>query len=299
MQIKAAFVLFFIIQISIECIHAQCKTTFSSATDLTFSGLRWSIAGNNEGNSPNILSELKFNNLVYIGSRLNSELQVKRGMKFSIGFQKAWSANGSGTDMDYTQNDRTEPTFQSSFDSKHGFLQSFQIGINIPVLYKRKIIITIGPKYQNTLQRLDITNPNFNDLNSTYKAEWKGIGLESEIGGRLTKSINVKGQLCFGFSKYYGQADWNIITIFQHPKSFDQRANGWFLNENISFLYSINRFLGISISTYYNLNRSDKGVDKSYLKNGNLLTTRFNGVTAHNYGVALGAILTIGENDRH
>jgi hypothetical protein len=276
-----------------DLLSAQQRLTVTGGPLVAFSNLSWSIAGNSVGTSPNVLSELKFKGLASVGAALGGELRFSRLIKFNFQLQKSWTTSGHGTDTDYAGDNRSLPTFQEYFDSNKGYQESWYTGIAFPLACHSNFSLEAGPAYVSSKQNLDITNVNFSGLNSTYNTRWNGIAFQSFAKARINNQLKITGCLSYELLRYHAEADWNIISIFQHPKSFEQRANGWSASGNIGINYLIRQKWAIVFENRYSLHRSYIGADRSFLQNGNEILTRFNGAKLNNNAIYLGIMFNL------
>ncbi|MGY0408457.1 MAG: hypothetical protein ACWIPJ_08905 [Polaribacter sp.] len=103
-----------------------------TGTNFNVSNLKWSIAGNLDGQSPNILSELKFNKIMSLGYYFKGNYAPVTYLNLSVFYQQNKVISGNGYDTDYKGDNRTNPTFEKAFISNKGDFISFKGGIGSP-----------------------------------------------------------------------------------------------------------------------------------------------------------------------
>ncbi|SKC97983.1 hypothetical protein SAMN05660461_1065 [Chitinophaga ginsengisegetis] len=273
-------------------VNAQSRQfSVSGGGALNVNNFDWSIAGNSEGQSPNVLSELHFNSITSLGFYLNGAYRPVKYLRFDAYYQRNGVAGGSGMDTDYKGDDRTDPTFQQSFSSDRGYLEVFRIGVNVIFLQRTKFSLGAGVSYKNTRQNFVILSPELTDLQSTYTARWRGPAFSLEGNYLINRSLSVGANIAYTLIRYRGEADWNLIDIFMHPLSFEQTSKGHGMDYGLNFRYAVNGFLSFSLDGVLGNARVSKGTDISYLTNGTQISTQFNGSGNYFYGARLGAMV--------
>jgi hypothetical protein len=289
MNTKIVFLLpFFFLSLNFHAQTQKKELTLETGTIFNISNFDWSIAGNLEGNSPNILSELKFNNIASLGCYFKGNYTPVTYLKFSIFFQQNKVINGNGSDIDYKEDNRTNPTFEKKFRSNKGDFMLFKGGVGTPVHLSTKVTITPSLFYYLTKQKLYILSNLMEELRSTYRANMKGIEISIEGNIQLNKIIYSSLTISHHFVDYKAEADWNLIDVFKHPLSFSQTSKGSGLEVNVLLEGSISRVFSIIVSGSLNTTTIRKGTDTSYLITGNDVSTQFNGAKNILYGLGVG-----------
>lgn len=265
------------------------KFSVSAGTALAVNNFTWSVAGNSQGQSPNILSELHFNNITSLGLFLNGTYSPTGYIRFDAYYQRNGVLRGNGTDTDYAGDNRTNPTFDQPFSSDAGHLEIFKAGVKSIFLRRQKIKLGAGLAYRNTLQNFVILSPELTTLRSTYTARWRGPDLSIEAIYNISRSISVGADFSYSPIRYKAEANWNLIDIFEHPLSFEQEAKGRSMEVGVNFRYTLNHFLSLSLNGQLGNNSAYRGKDVSYLKNGSQISTQFNGSVNDYSGIRLGA----------
>ena len=206
-----------------------------------FDELKWNIAGNLSGTSPNILSELTWENLRTFQLKLSNTTTVKEVIYLRGYLDYGWINAGDNQDSDYAGDDRTLEFSRSNNNSDDGNMLDGSIGIGYRITFGGdtfQLIPLLGYSYHE--QNLRMTDGyqtipafgSFPGLDSTYETRWYGpwIGVDFKIQTREFDSF-VKRAVFYttleGHSvDYDAEADWNLRTDFAHPKSFEHDAEG-------------------------------------------------------------------------
>lgn len=268
--------------------YAQKELTLETGTIFNVSNLDWSIAGNLEGSSPNILSELKFNKITSLGYYFKGDYVPVAYLKFSAFFQQNKVIKGNGSDIDYKDDDRTNPIFEKKFRSNKGDFTLFKGGIGTPIHLSTKITITPSVFYYLTKQKFYILSNELQKLRSTYNANMKGVEVSVEGNLQLNKIIYSSLTFSYHFVNYKAEADWNLIDIFKHPLSFSHDSKGSGVEVNTILGGRINKVFSIIANGFLNTTTIRKGTDTSYLITGNEVVTQFNGAKNVLYGLRIG-----------
>ncbi len=215
--------------------------------------LDWSIAGTIGGDNPNILSELTWSNLESYHIRGEGILEAKKIFYLRGAYDYGWIFDGENQDSDYLLDNRRGEFSRSNNTSKEGKLQDATLGVGYPFNpvgggenYRLRFIPLIGYSYhQQDLritdgsQTIPPTGP-FQGLDSEYKAYWRGpwIGFDLEINPR--KKWKVFGSFEYHWTRYRGEARWNLRDDFQQPLSFrhDTTGQGVYGSAGLAYLAS-------------------------------------------------------------
>jgi hypothetical protein len=263
--------------------------TLSSGAAINVNDFNWSIAGNLQGQSPNVLSELHFNGITSLGFYLNGTYSPIKYLRLDAYYQRNGVIGGSGRDTDYKDDNRTNPTFQQPFSSDRGYLDVFRTGAMVLFLQRTKFSLGAGTSYKSARQNFVILSPELTDLRSTYKVRWRGPDFSMEGNYMINHSLLVGADITYAIISYRGEANWNLIDIFMHPLSFAQTSKGHGMDYRIKLRYFTNDFLSFSLDGMLGNTITFKGTDISYLKNGTEMLTLFNGSRNNYFGVRLGA----------
>lgn len=294
---KPIFLFFILFLSSLLCKnHAQSEYTalvLEAGPTINSTNLNWSIAGNLQGDSPNVLSELKFKRITSLGYYLNASYTPVKYLTFSTYFQNNEVNRGHGSDIDYKDDNRTNPTFEKSFISNKGNFKNLKTGIGFPIYLNNKFEIIPSLNYFLMMQQYFLLSNETQNLNSTYEVNMQGVEIALEGQLRFNKILFSSLLLNYHFANYEAEADWNLIDIFQHPLSFSQASKGSGLGLIMEVGATINQIVSVILSGSLNNTYIKKGLDTSYLANGNEIVTQFNGGSINMYGIRIGLRISI------
>ena len=253
----------------------------------------WSIAGNLDGQSPNILSELKFNKITYLGYYFGANYHPLKHLKVIAYYEQSNVLSGNGSDTDYMEDNRTNPTFEKNFKSNQGNSTNLRVGLGVPFYVNDKVRITPSLFYYFTEQKFYILSDEIQDLRSIYQFDMNGAELSLEGNIRFNKILFSSLTIGYHFINYEAKANWNLIDIFQHPLSFSHVSKGAGLNVTIMCEAKVSRIFSIVLSGWVTNTDIKKGIDTSYLANGNEISTQFNSANNEIYGLRIGVRISI------
>jgi hypothetical protein len=221
--------------------------------------LDWNIAGGASG--PNILSELEWTDLKALEFKVTSTTRKgKLYMRTSADY--AFIFSGSNQDSDYDGDDRTLEYSRSNNEADIGSLWDISGGIGRLYrreaydfallgglsMHKQNLRMTDGFQTLCTdLSKCPSPGP-FGGLDSSYKAMWIGpwIGIDFN---HISKDKRLKAFATteLHLAYFYAEADWNLISDFEHPKSFEHEAYGTGIVVNVGLDYEATERLSMGI----------------------------------------------------
>jgi len=259
----------------------------------------WNIAGNINGNNPNILSELTWSDLKIFQVKLSAktifrDLFYLRG---SIGYGEIFY--GSNQDSDYYGDNRTQEFSRSNNNASDGDVMDASIGFGLHFSFGLDwfgVTPLVGYSYHQ--QNLTITDgyqtipPNgpFAGLNSAYDAEWKGpwVGLDLDFDINKKHNIFIKAE--YHQADYTAEANWNLRSDFAHPKSFEHIADGNGMVISTGVIFFRNNPVSFHLQFDYQDWKTDPGTNRTFLANGNITETRLNEVNWTSYAMMIGFV---------
>ncbi|WP_312338156.1 hypothetical protein [Sphingobacterium sp.] len=269
-------------------VNAQnTKWKFETDGIVRSTDLDWSIAGNLDGQSPNILSELIFSNINAIGTSFKIKYNPTDKFDFFVSYQKLWTYAGTGLDTDYEKDDRVRPTYQQEFTSHTGSSNSVRIGGTYYLFINNKFKVGSGIQFRNFEHKLFILQENLPDLNSTYIVNSKSLGLSLCGHYYLNEKMAFGSNIMYSILNHHSKANWNLIDIFEHPVSFTQKAVGYGLEGTLNFNYFFKKNISMSFGLIFERQTSSDGKDKSYLKDKTTRETKFNGLNLNSKSLFL------------
>jgi len=265
--------------------------------------LDWNIAGDINGENPNVLSDLTWEDLEIFQIKAKGEINVERKdftyfttyIRACVGY--GWIVDGKNQDSDYLGDNRAFEFSRSNNGSDDGDVLDASVGAGpqFRVMSDRLAIIPlVGYSYHE--QNLTMTDgvqtiPNygpFSGLDSTYETQWDGPWLGIDLAFRPAENFTLKGSFEYHWADYKGEANWNLRTDLAHPKSFEHDADGDGVVLSFGGDYAFTNHLSIHLNLDYQDWKTDDGIDKTFLADGTVLVTRFNEVNWESYAVMLG-----------
>ncbi len=281
-----SFTLFIVLSFLLPLFSSAQKNKFSIEVGPEYRNedFRWSIAGNMQGQNPNILSELIFKPVKSAGFFANGGFNIRR--KFSINgyYNKLWTYDGEVTDFDYDGDNRTLPSTQLYLQSNKGSARSVGGRFNYHFFKTADFDISVGAGYDFTKQLYYLTNDNDPLLNSTYETKWKGPNL-SLNGLYMYQFFSIGTGITSRYLMYDAKANWNLIESFQHPVSFVHDAKGYGIDYRLSLGVQPANFIKLNLQGLYSNWKTEYGVDKLYQADGAVIKARMNGAFRKNIGI--------------
>ena len=252
---------------------------------------RWSIAGNSQGQNPNIYSELIYKSLQgpVIDARLRWHISPAIAIQGS--FSASNTTRGTATDTDYQNDNRTTPIYHRDFDSNEGHTRQWQAQAGYSFLRRSVCRLTVWlgyGVYNQQVYLLDNDGSSDPGLRSTYDTRWRGLigALESRF--TLSPHFFTVLSATYHQTDYRSQANWNRIESFNHPLSFEQTAKGYRAVFSVAPHLVCSDHLTVFLDGTYTTADTDTGVDRLYLKNGDIPQTQFNGAKATAFRAMVG-----------
>ncbi|MGB3066424.1 hypothetical protein ACR78Z_18665 [Sphingobacterium thalpophilum] len=279
---------------SLNYSYAQDKDfQISVGSQLYISKLDWSIAGTIDGTDPNVLSELKYSNVLTLGPELEFVYRVHKKISVFLDYQRGLTISGKANDRDFSGDNRTNMTYDETFLSNKGYQSSIKLGGRYTFLNFNRISFNTGAHINQNKHRFYLLKDEIPDLNTTYDTRWKVLSLNIGADYIMNKETSISSEVAYSFIKYGSKANWNLIKDFQHPLSFEQWANGNGWSIKIQVERKIADRFNLYIGMLSGKQSSSDGVDIAYYKYGNSKTTRFNGSSYYTTGVSFGLIYGI------
>lgn len=263
----------------------------------------WNIAADIFGGSPNVLSELTWSDLKM--SQIRSEMDIVLFDRLVIDGMAAYADiySGDNQDSDYLGDNRTSEFSRSNNKSDDGEIMDLSAGVGYKFYlgpdphffevdhlwltllggysyHEQNFVMTDG------FQTIPATGP-FAGLHSSYWAEWKGPWAGFELSGNKNK---VSGFFRFEYhlADYYGSANWNLRSDFQHPKSFEHESDGYGLVFNVGGSYHITDAWRLDFNADFQDWETDKGIDRTFFSSGSIAETQLNEVNWQSQAFMLG-----------
>ena len=255
----------------------------------------WSIAGNTNGQNPNVYSELKWKDVD--GTAYNASLQynVWNKVMFYGSYSCVSVRSGTVSDIDYSQDNRTDPVYNENFSDNKGNTSVWCAGVGYRLFNNRFFSLTPYIGYTGNIQNLDIVDETgqFPGLNSSYQANWKGEFVKIISAVKIWRSLRALVDVTYNQTNYNSLGDWNLINEFKHPVSYRQVADGYGINTGAQLNYNLARQLSIFAGFNYFNWETGNGADTLYLTTGEDDKTQFNAAFRNGYQVSGGLKLEL------
>ncbi len=262
--------------------------------------VNWTIAGNIGGQSPNILSELKWNNLEIYQFQGRGRVDIAKWAALRGTFDYGWVFNGSNQDSDYLGNNRTSEFSRSNNNSDQGSVVDLSAGIGypfrfLPDSYDLRVTPLGGYSYHE--QNLTITDGfqtiprtgSFGGLDSEYQTRWRMPWVGLDLSLKSSPKFTFFGTAEYHWGRYQGTGRWNLRTDFSQPKSFRHRAIAKGITGSLGVAYALTKrwdlFTGIEVQKWH----TDPGIDTTFFSDGTTSDTRFNRANWNSFYVNFGS----------
>lgn len=270
--------------------------------------LDWSIAGNLGHDYWNVLSELIWQDLKIFQIQFDNETTIKDTFYLRGQLKKGRIYSGSNQDTDYNGNDRSNPWSQSKNACNDGSVSDLTLGVGY--IFKpsnSRISFTPLVGFSHHGQDLTITDgyqtisepildkqifPGlegaFDGLDSSYETNWIGPWLGIDVAYDWKNSNRLAFSFEYHWTHYYAKADWNLISRFEHPKSFEHNANGHGIVFNTNWRSQFYKNWSYNFDLSYQRWQTDSGVDRTFFSDGSVSETRLNKVSWESLAVMFG-----------
>jgi hypothetical protein len=270
----------------------------------------WNIAGNPDGDNPNVLSELTWDDIEIYQVRLQGALEIRRILyaRGSAGY--GWILDGDNQDSDYDADNRNEEYSRSNNQTRDDDVWDLSAGVGYPFRPGRSSAIRIAPMigYSYHEQNLRITDgfqtiatPGrtppvgpIQGLDSTYDTQWHGpwAGVDLQFGtpldSRWLHRFEIGGSFEYHWLDYEAVAKWNLRSDLDQNKSFKHEADGTGVVLSAFGRLFFTRHWAVQVEgTYLNWS-TDEGTDTVFLADGSRLKTQLNEVNWKSYSVMAG-----------
>lgn len=268
--------------------------------------IKWNIAGDINGASPNILSELSWNDLRIFQIKADAKFIFGKRLRMEGSYGYGWIYRGDNQDSDYAGDNRTFEFSRSNNKTDDDNVSDWSAGLgyqfnlaDADYLYGHKVALTLLAGYSEHKQNLRITNGfqtidtinntygPFDGLNSTYQAGWKGpwLGTEFETAkGKFTGLLRFE----YHWADYLAEADWNLRDDFAHPVSYTHTAEGKGTIVSLGIGYNIKVNWLVYLRTDFQDWETNNGIDQTFFSDGTSADTQLNRVEWKSTAVMLG-----------
>jgi hypothetical protein len=278
---------------------SEIESEFWFTTGYRVDDFDWNIAGDINGNNPNILSELTWDDLKIFQVTLQNKTVFRQTFYFRGSLAYGWILDGENQDSDYNGDNRTLEFSRSNNSADDGDVLDASAGIGYQFTFgfgMDKFGITPLIGYSFHQQNLKISDGfqtipatgSFPGLASTYDAEWSGPWVGLDIVFKSNKKYNLYAEIEYHWGDYYAEADWNLRTDFAHPKSFEHDADGDGIVLSAGWRYFFDNHWAVNLNFNYQDWSTDNGIDRVFLASGSISETRLNEANWQSFATMIG-----------
>lgn len=277
------------------------ETCLKTGTGYRQDSLNWSIAG--ENNHPNILSELKWENLEIWEIRASAEALLCKHIYFKGEGDYGKIYNGRNRDSDYLLDHRRLEYSRAITKADRGEVFDFLVGFGYQFsLFYKKFFITPLAGYSYHEQHLQMHNGfqkisifkqlgKIKGLHSNYRGKWSSPWLGFDASYLLDCKLKLKGGFEYHWAHYHGTGHWNLRDF---PRDFQHVGNGYGLVGTLECDYQFCNHWILGFLFKYQDWRMHHGCDHTYLtassgSSYDRVSTRLNVVNWHSFSVTLNA----------
>jgi hypothetical protein len=268
--------------------------------------LDWNVAGDFDGHNPDVLSELTWKDLESYQVSARGKL-VMANNRFPFGgmvrggFSYGEINSGTNQDSDYNGDGRTHEFSRSNNRADSGNVWDASLGGGV-VFSNRSRTFSLAPVAGFSYHQQNLTIQDgyqtMNDpastpsslaggvpalgpiagLNSTYDAQWRSGWLGVDVDYNPAPFFDLHATAEFHSGKYEAEADWNLRTDLQHPRSFRHTSdNATGVVSSIGMRAGSPK-LFLTVDYQYQKWQADNGLDRTYFSDGTVWVTKLNEV---------------------
>ena len=277
-------------------IQAQAKrqpSSISPYVNWSEENLNWNIAGNEQGQYPNVLSELDWRDLrgPSVGVESVISLSSKFRLKTDLNYKEI--TRGTVKDTDYAGDNRFLKTSELDLQADKGHSFYTRIELSYLLWSNHHFYFNTHIGYYGAYQTLymldgDVPLIEGKKLNSTYKPQSHGV-----IMGLETNFIHQNWNADFDISAIYlpsytTKATWNLREELRQPTSFKHKSKGVGWRTGLHIGYQLTQRIQPFFSVHYTHTKINKGTDKLFKANGTTHTAQLNEVHSNSLSIGLG-----------
>lgn len=272
-------------------------TAFDLSVGYRTGQLNWSIAGNLQGTSPNVRSELSWSDLRIYQFQLANRTVIHDRVYLRGQVNYGVVDAGDNRDSDYDGDDRTLEFSRSlnGVDGNNVWDGSLGVGPRFAFFESAVVVCpligyAIAEQDLNIVDGYQAISPGvppigpIPGLDSRYEARWTGpwIGLDLLLTIPLNQGPFSHIEMVFTgeyhWADYSADADWNLRTDYQHPVSFTHDADGDGFVAGVTMVFAAHNRWGVNMGMNFTEMTTDPGVDRIFYADGTTATTRLNEV---------------------
>ncbi len=257
---------------------------------------QWTIAGNNSGSDPNILSDLDWQDLRIVPVGLKAEVDLWGSWKLRAAGSYGHVFSGKSRDSDYDGNNRSGEFSRSYADAAGSYTldASFELGYAFHPTQRLTLTPWLGVAWHEQFLRMrngvsvlddEGYTGKFGGLDSSYDAKWLGgsLGLEAKysITDTFRLFLGARGELL----QYEARGDWNLRDDSRY---FDHKADGYAITVKAGVEWDLRPTWTLGVAADWTAMRTSAGEDRSHITGGGTDTTRMNGARWQSFGITTG-----------
>ena len=274
--------------------------------------LNWNIAGNLNGENPNILSELEWTDIEILQLQFSGWLVLHERIPFlnketflqadlSIGTINS----GKVRDSDYSADNRNDEWSRSISAADKGYVFDLSGAVGPIYSFDTFATFSITPLlgYGFNLQNLAMTDgvqtiatagitpdigPFDGNLNNSYVTYWYGPWIGLNVEGKISKKIKLATGVEYHWVEYFAQADWNLRNDFDHPVSFEHETTGDGVVCKLDVQYEIDKKWSLQVGGNWQHWGTVAGSVRTFMADGSVNKTRLNEVNWNSYALTVG-----------
>jgi len=288
---------------------AQLEADLDFTTGYRGDDLDWNIAGDILGTNPNVLSELTWSDLKSYQIKLGAKALINKVFYLRGSFDIGWILDGDNQDSDFAGDNRTQEWSRSNNSADDGTVLDATAGLGYQFKLasgRFRLIPLVGFSYsEQNLTMMDgvqtVSEPAlapagvtplplgpFAGLDSTYDTQWYGpwIGVDLLFGA--TEKVNLFVSFEYHWADYEAEANWNLISEFAHPKSFEHEADGtgFLITVGGEYVFA-EPWWSLGLEMNYQDWSTDAGIDRVFFADGTTADTRLNEVNWDSFAIML------------
>jgi hypothetical protein len=282
-----------------EITSGWATSVFCLSAGYRVDNLSWNIAGNSQGEDPNVLSELSWSGVTSFSLKLLNRTVIRDWVYLRGQLDFGLVVSGDNQDSDYNGDDRTQEFSRSvnGVDGNGVWDGALGVGPRFRFLESTVILCPLLG-YAIAGQDFDIVDgyqvlatPPLNrstgpidGLDSRYQTRWHGpwIGMDLLLSMPFEKGplgcLEVLFTGEYHWVDYSADANWNLRSDLQHPVSFSHDAEGSGMVVGATIGMHTRKRWGLTAGMQMREMATDPGLDRVYHADGHISETRLNEV---------------------
>ncbi len=245
----------------------------------------WSIAGDAQGNNPDILTEYTWEQQVELGLQGEVGWCDHDGLMLRVGGWLGVAVAGDTRQSDYAEDGRTAETFRTDGQAKGGW--SWQGEAALGWRFKPGDHLAIEPEFSlcTWRQHLPITDLTQSipaeaepaDVDSSYHTSWDMVTIGATLRWQLAFDLllSIRGQV--GVGTFAGKGNLDGRSDLAQPVSFQHEASAWMWRGQAQLEFIDSTGWGYGARLGFEQWRASTGEDRLRYGTDDATMTQFNG----------------------